>query len=142
MGALPRPADRPVLLHAGSIYGKRDPSALLEALARLRAEGPERCPQLVFLGSWTTSVRCQAQQIIEQNDLASSVTMLDSLPRRESFAAQAAADGLILLGDSAPEMLQIPGKLFEYLRLQRPILSLFPAGSPVQPYLQRYAPFF
>lgn len=132
--------DRKVLLHAGSIYGKRDPGALLEALARLRADQPENCPHLVFLGAWTPEVRLRAEQIIDSGELRSCVTMVDPLSRSAAFAAQAAADGLILLGDAASEMLQVPGKLFEYLRLQKPVLSLFPAESPVQPYLERYAP--
>ncbi|MEX2286543.1 MAG: hypothetical protein WD648_05585, partial [Planctomycetaceae bacterium] len=40
------------------------------------------------------------------------------------------------------QMLQIPGKLFEYLALEKPILSLFGASSPVQPYLEGYARSF
>src|SRR5436190_8448679 len=66
--------------------------------------------------------------------------MRESLPRRGAIAAQAAADGLILLGDASTTGVQIPGKLFEYLRLQKPLLSLIAAGSPVDNYLRRYAP--
>jgi hypothetical protein len=66
--------------------------------------------------------------------------MKESLPRIEALRAQAAADGLILLGDTTTGGVQVPGKLFEYLRLQKPLVSLFASGSPVEEYLRRYAP--
>jgi len=135
------PSDtRPVLLHAGSIYGARTPFALLSALGALYAEAPSHCPRLAFLGEWDPHVRSEADRIISSLRLSDLITMRDCLPRRDAIAAQAAADGLILLGDSSTSGVQIPGKLFEYLRLQKPLLSLFAAGSPVEAYLHRYAP--
>ncbi len=131
---------RPVLLHAGSIYGERNPFALLTALAVVNAEHPTACPKLVFLGEWDPHVRVEADRMIACLGLTHLITMQNSLPRQAAIAAQAAADGLILLGDLSTTGVQIPGKLFEYLRLQKPILSLFAAGSPIENYLERYAP--
>ncbi|HEY2252150.1 MAG TPA: glycosyltransferase [Planctomycetaceae bacterium] len=130
----------PVLMHAGSIYGQRTPYALLEALGALYSENPATCPKLIFLGEWDPDIRSTADRLIERLNLSQTVMMRPSLPRQEALAAQAAADGLVLLGDALANGLQIPGKLFEYLRLQKPLLSLFSPGSPVENYLTRYAP--
>ena len=134
------PADgRLVLLHAGSVYGKRNPLALLQALAALHAEQPETCPRIVFLGNWDDEIRPQAQATIEAGGISHLVSVLDPVPRQRALAIQAAADWLVLLGDADAQSLQVPGKLFEYLALEKPILSLFGASSPVQPYLEQYA---
>jgi glycosyltransferase involved in cell wall biosynthesis len=131
---------RPVLVHAGSVYGRRDPTAFLQALAARFAEAPHNSPKAVFLGNWDANLLSRARAIAEQSGDPELVTMLPSVSRRESLEIQAAADWLVLLGDSMPDMLQIPGKLFEYLAMNKPILSLFPQGSPVGPYLQNYSP--
>lgn len=134
------PQTRPVFMHAGSIYGQRLPYGLLEALGILNAANPLASPQLVFLGDWDSHVRSYAEQQIARLGISHLVVMKQSLPRLEALRAQAAADGLILLGDTATGGVQVPGKLFEYLRLQKPLVSLFASGSPVEGYLQRYAP--
>src|SRR5436190_5652050 len=48
---------RPVLLHAGSIYGARTPFSLLTALGAVYASDPAGCPRLVFLGEWDDNIR-------------------------------------------------------------------------------------
>lgn len=137
------PADgRLVLLHAGSMYGKRSPQALLQALAEFRKEQPEQCPHVIFLGNPSPEIRRQADALIDAEGLRDVVSFHPPLPRRQALAAQAAADGLVLLGDAAPQRLQIPAKVFEYLRLQKPVLSLFPEGAPVEPYMEQYAPHY
>lgn len=130
---------RAVLVHAGSVYGKRDPTAFLRALALRYAEAPRECPRVVFVGNWDDATLSRAKSIVADLGDSQLVTMLPAVGRREALEIQAAADWLILLGDSMPEMLQIPGKLFEYLAMNKPILSLFPNGSPVGDYLENYA---
>ena len=134
------PADgRPVFLHAGSVYGKRNPLPLLQALAALHAEQPETCPRIVFLGNWDDDIRPQARATIEAGGISHLVSVIHPVARQRALAMQAAADWLVLLGDADAQMLQVPGKLFEYLALEKPILSLFGESSPVQPYLEQYA---
>jgi glycosyltransferase involved in cell wall biosynthesis len=134
------PQGRPVLIHAGSIYGQRLPYGLLEALGILNDANPQTSPQMVFLGDWDLNIRRHAEQMIARLGISHLVIMKQSLPRIEALRAQAAADGLILLGDTTTGGVQVPGKLFEYLRLQKPLVSLFASGSPVEEYLHRYSP--
>jgi hypothetical protein len=53
--------------------------------------------------------------------------MLGPLPRRETLRRLLDSNLLLLLGHNFT--MQVPGKLYEYLRTGRPILALAPAGA-------------
>ncbi len=133
---------RPVLIHAGSLYAKRDPTPLVHALAKLKTHASKNLPLLVFVGNWEPVLRQSVEEIIVKYDLGDDVLIYPAQPRRNSLEAQLAADALILIGDSEQSQLQIPAKLFESLYLTLPILSLFKSDSPVNEYLLKYCEFF
>lgn len=69
------------------------------------------------------------QQILDQQGLAEIVKLKPALPYREALEEMLRANGLLLFqGPSCNH--QIPAKLYEYLRAQRPVLALTdPAGD-------------
>ncbi|MFN6301211.1 MAG: hypothetical protein ACK42H_03375 [Planctomycetota bacterium] len=132
---------RPVMLYTGSLYGPRSGAGLLDALRSLKRKGIQ-IPRLVLLGSQDKSSERTLVEKMGGTDLLEDVEILPSVERRQALNAMMAADALILIGDNRPDQLQVPSKLFEYLRIGKPILALYPINSPVIKYLQEYSVAF
>ncbi len=135
------PTTSPVLLHAGSLYSKRNPIAIFHALAELKLV-LKSLPCFVFIGTWEPELLRAVKQIVDRHELSAHVVFLESQPRNKTLEALMAADGLLLVGDSAQSQVQIPAKMFEYLFLNKPVLSLFRDSSPVNTYLRDYCGFY
>lgn len=111
------------LVHAGILYPSgRSPIPFFEALASLRDSG--------FLGPRAIRVTLRASGSdalygaeLQRLGLGAMVTLAPTLPYREALAEQSQADALLLFqGDQYDN--QIPAKLYEYLRIGRPIFAL------------------
>ena len=59
----------------------------------------------------------------------------DRLPQPDAHRVIQTADSLLIIQPHS--VLQVPGKLFEYLQIGRPILAFVPPESPVERILQR-----
>jgi hypothetical protein len=137
---LPPRAHR-VLVHAGSIYENRHPGALLASLARLvgrRALTADRF-RVQFVG--------YVEEACMRNDPGSLEALLAwgcleydgrTVPPEQARRASAEADYLLLLDlNERDTSLQVPGKLFEYLQIGRPILAFTRRDSPTDRILRR-----
>jgi glycosyltransferase involved in cell wall biosynthesis len=120
-----RPAPhRPLrILHAGLIYPEeRDPRPLFRALSRLKRAGR------VDAGTLSVELRASGSEDEYAAELAELaiddiVHLLPALPYSQILRECSAVDALLLLqGPSCNH--QIPAKLYEYLRLRKPILAL------------------
>ena len=127
--AAPR-ASRPfTLLHSGIVYpSERDPSHLFRAVARLKANG------LLDAASFRIVLRA-CGNVEQYRDTVRALGVDDLiLPEHgvgylEALEEMLQADGLLLLQASNCNA-QVPAKLYEYLRADRPILALTdPAGD-------------
>jgi hypothetical protein len=120
----------------------RDPSFLLEALARLAREEPalaERL-ELVFAGPYQPRER----ELLARECAPARVRVVEALSRERALALQRAADVLLLIASAEPAQGALAGegplgaprpgagsaKLFEYLGAGPPILALA-AGTEV-----------
>lgn len=115
---------RPIrLLHSGYLYPEgRDPRALFDALQQLKKAGRIDASRLkVILRS--SQHDCRYQNDINQRGIEDIVSLETRLPHDLMLQEQRAVDGLLLL-QGKEFNLQVPAKLFEYLRTQRPILAL------------------
>lgn len=125
--APPRPATRapgPVrVLHAGSLYGGRDPRPFFETLARLRNTGrlPAQGLEVDFVGDCEEYQGTPLRDIVGSCGLGAMVTLHGRLPHPRVVEMQSRADLLLLLAQKQP--LQVPQKLYEYLGAARPILA-------------------
>ncbi|HRQ05056.1 MAG TPA: glycosyltransferase, partial [Nitrosomonas halophila] len=107
---------------------ERDPTNLFEALSRLQRQG--------VIGSDSLNLILRAshhenylKSLIDRYGIGTIVSLAPPIPYREALQEMLEADGLLLL-QSANCNNQIPAKLYEYLRAQRPILALTdPAGD-------------
>lgn len=114
------------LLHSGTVYpSERDPSALFEALARLKQSGSIDASKIrvVFRASGHDDVLAP---MIEAAGIADLVSLAPSLPYHDALAEMMDVDASLLLQASNCNH-QIPAKLYEYLRAGRPVLCL---GDP------------
>lgn len=121
-----------VITHAGALYAGRSPLPVLEALRRLAQTGDLTLDRVRFDVIVNDKVRQlpDGREIVDvahQMGLGGSVQVLGPLPRRETLRRLLDSDLLLLLGHNFT--VQVPGKLYEYLRSGRPILALVPAGA-------------
>jgi glycosyltransferase involved in cell wall biosynthesis len=135
-GLAPRPAGLPnrrmVLLHSGIVYpSERDPTALFVALHALRKSG-HITPETIILRFRASSHDDMLVGLATRYGVRDLIEVAPPLPYREALAEMLAADGLMIL-QAANCNEQIPAKLYEYLRAQRPILGLAdPAGDTAE----------
>jgi len=129
---IPRPngpsGTRPfTITHAGTLYGHRDPTPILEALSALVARGDLRPSEirLRFLGSVAGPERWSPA--FAAGPLSESVRFEPKVARADALRALASSD-LLLLIQTGTE-LQVPRKLFEYLAVGKPILALVSGGA-------------
>jgi glycosyltransferase involved in cell wall biosynthesis len=119
-----KPAGSPLtLLHSGIIYPlERDPRPLFAALAALLADGT-LSPARFKLVLRAPVHEAFLQQLIIDYGIASLVTIAPPLPYRAALAEMLGADALLLL-QAANCNDQVPAKLYEYLRANKPLLAL------------------
>lgn len=118
--AAPLDPRRLTIMHAGSIYiGKRDPSALFAATAKL---GPlADMVSLMFYGEQSESL----WNLARAHGVEKQVTISPPIPHRQVLELERQADVLLLCRWNNPaEDGIIPGKLFEYIGAERPILVI------------------
>ena len=118
--------------YTGLLYPKRSPRVLLEAVGELVAEGRVRRDEIVlrFAGRFATGTLAETRDCVERLGLSGAVEIMGELEHRQALGVLKGADLLLLVGDTAPEAgAYIPGKLFEYMAVRRPILALVMPGE-------------
>ena len=118
-----------VMVHAGSVYGGRHPRLLLESLARSQAKVKVR-----LIGEFEQSRLSLSDPLCEQLIAAGILEVTPhSVPQPEARQAIEEAHYLLLLDLNEQNAgLQVPAKLFEYIRVGRPILAFTACGSAVE----------
>ncbi|MGC8881275.1 MAG: glycosyltransferase [Bryobacteraceae bacterium] len=139
---VPAPALAPRrLVHAGSLYGPRRPCGLLRALALLEREGRVDATRwkVEFIGPHEPDTFAECRAELELLQAAGMVEIRAGLrPKSELEQAMRQASLLLLLDLTGDERsVQVPAKLFEYVRSGLPIVAWSPAGSPTRMVLQR-----
>jgi glycosyltransferase involved in cell wall biosynthesis len=135
---LPIPSrDRKILSHVGELYFGRNPRLILESIARLIEEGrlDGRKIGVKLVGKIADrSLLCQQAFLA-----AKAQGWLELKPEQVSqvdarHTAQT-SDGLFLIQPQSDT--QVPGKLFEYLQIGRPVLALIKRGSASERILEK-----
>lgn len=118
-----------VIVHSGSIYAsERDPRPFIAALSLLKRRGD------IDAGTVRVVLRATGcdhylRALLDESHVGDIVELAPPLPYRAALSEMLTADGLLLL-QAANCNYQVPAKLYEYLRAQRPVLALTdPAGD-------------
>lgn len=116
-----------VLLHAGTLYGARNPMPVLEAIAQGVRRGtldPARF-RLRLLG--TVSLAQDLAVESRRLGIADVVEFLPRVGREESLRELKSASALLLV--QVGTTVSVPGKAYEYLAAGRPVLALSEEGE-------------
>ena len=119
------------LSHIGSLLSERNPKILWEILSELIRENEEFCNafQLNLIGVISDDVL----ESIYQNGLKEHVNVVGYVNHKEAIKFQMKSQLLLLIEiDSEDTKAIIPGKIFEYLISETPILSIGPEDSDVE----------
>jgi len=127
--------DAKVWSHVGELYGGRDIRPLLYAVERLRRDG--RLPeQLKIQQVGVAEAECLPDaDFLRKATKAGWLEMRDAVPAAQARRAALDSDGLWLIQPQSA--VQVPGKLFEYLRMGRPIFAYVVRDSPVERILRQ-----
>ena len=110
-------------IYAGSLYnGKRDPSYLFEAIRQLEDENKLDSSKISieFYGDSTG-----LEEIAKRYDLLNILHIGGKIAHEEVLKKQLNSDILLLISwDNEKEKMFIPGKIYEYFALKKPVLSI------------------
>jgi len=116
------------LAHIGSFLSERNPKILWESLSELIAENEafKSHFELKLIGA----VSREVLDAIDIAGISGYVNSLGYLPHAEAVAQQRKSQVLLMVEiDSEETKCIIPGKLFEYMVSERPILAIGPIGA-------------
>jgi hypothetical protein len=153
-GIVPEHPSTFLILYPGVIDAEnRNPLGLLRAvrLALDRGWLDARDLRIEFLGAGSYGESTQFRRDVEETGLGSVVhVVVDRIPYRRALARVAGADVVVVLSENLADeggdrvqswtSMQVPVKVYEYLRLGRPMLALV-SGGAVQELLETIGGF-
>ncbi|MFT5861961.1 MAG: hypothetical protein ACI828_000607 [Flavobacteriales bacterium] len=117
--------------HIGSLLSDRNPRVLWEALAEIAHDYPQFKSLLRI--KLAGKVSEEVVEAIHAAGLGGQLELLGYVSHSEALRLQREACVLLLIEiDAAITRGIIPGKFFEYLAAQRPILAIGPSGADVE----------
>jgi glycosyltransferase involved in cell wall biosynthesis len=130
-------SSRKIVAHVGDLYGGRNVSPILESLRRLIDCRKLRADQFqVFLVGPAVEDSIPGPEFIELAAQQGWVKIEpDRIPQVAARAIIQTADAFLLVQPQSA--IQVPGKLFEYLQIGRPILAFVPTNSSVERILEK-----
>lgn len=118
--------------YTGIFYQERNPRLFLRAVRELIDEGKigQSEIRIKFAGVFDYPGYHENQDAVMQYGLKEIVQVMGYLPHRESLTLLKSSHVLLLISDTAPGSENyIPGKLFEYIAVKRPILAFSLPGE-------------
>jgi hypothetical protein len=114
--------------YSGVLYPNgRDPIPLFKAIAQLIHNNELKVDnfEVIFQGSGTGE---KFHKLLDELGISSMIKFMPSVPYIDSLYNMLNADALTLIQDKVFN-LQVPGKLYEYIRTGNPILAITPHDS-------------
>lgn len=121
------------IVHNGSFYLKINPYTVAKVIKKLlenESVDPEKI-EIILNGNNDCNIINKFKEIMGQ--YSSIITINGYLSHEESLIKSSNADLLLLIcGEEESSKQVYTGKVFEYLRLRKPVLSISPKGSLVE----------
>ena len=125
---LPKLDEKFTISHFGAFNKDRNPATLWKVLGELASANPDfkKLLKINLIGQTDQSVICE----IEKNKLKENLVVKDHLAHKEGLIELSKSQVLLLPLNDAPNVKGIlPGKMYEYMALRRPILALGPTDA-------------
>lgn len=125
-------SDKMHFVYTGIFYEKRNPRLFLQAVHQLIDEGKIQREQIAlhFAGIFDYPGQNANWQAVVELGLENQVTLHGQLPHEQALRLLAQADVQLLIADTDPSAgAYIPGKLFEYIAIGKPVLALSHLGE-------------
>lgn len=115
------------IVHAGTLYAQRNPGNFLRAVRRILSEGviPDGGIRIRLFGGGNAAE--QEIRGLRRDPLLSSVVETSDVPHDVCVEAMLKSDLLLALQQGT--MIQVPAKIYEYLSLGRPMMTIADKGS-------------
>jgi hypothetical protein len=119
-----------LISHVGELYLGRTATPIIESIARLISQKRLKPDHVRLRLIGPADQRCLPDSSLLENGKTEGWLDLrnEKVPKREADKITGGSDGLLLLQPQST--LQVPGKLFEYLQIGRPILAYLARESP------------
>jgi glycosyltransferase involved in cell wall biosynthesis len=128
------------VLHTGALYYGRSVAAFLDAAQRLCEADPAfgQAFKLTLLGTLDASAQAEVKRHQYQQQLGDRVIWTAQVDHAAALGAMRSADVLLLIANTTHGAeATVPGKLFEYLAVGRPVLAVAPAASSTADVLEQ-----
>jgi glycosyltransferase involved in cell wall biosynthesis len=128
-GFLPRPGSKISIVFAGTIYLNRSPEPLFAALQALVSTGriSDDSIEIKLIGACIPYRGVTVQSLIAKYRLQGIVQVIDRVPYDVCINNMANANALLLFAQGGGD--QIPAKVFDYLRINKPIFAIAEDGE-------------
>ncbi|MCA9140724.1 MAG: glycosyltransferase, partial [Planctomycetales bacterium] len=116
------------IVHTGAFYGKRNVDALIQAIGELVSEGKLKRGEISLdLVGAARPGRNREIEIASSYGIEDMVVVSPPLSHSKCLGRLRDADVLLLVQTDAPQC--IPGKVFEYIAVRKPIFTLAGSGA-------------
>ncbi|MBU3699557.1 MAG: glycosyltransferase family 4 protein [Candidatus Kapabacteria bacterium] len=119
------------ITYTGSMYGRRTPREFLRALDLLKQRGVIRPEDvhLRFVGRFGAEVHA----MLDASSFGASIERISYVTHQESVGFLMRSEASLLIVDDAKESAEIvPGKVYEYLGVGRPVIAIAPRDSAIE----------
>jgi glycosyltransferase involved in cell wall biosynthesis len=116
------------VLHAGALYYGRSLDAFLQAVKRTIAADPSfaNAFRLELIGTLDAA----AKRDIARSELTEKIQVRGQVTHEHAIKLMGGADALLLVANTTPGAeATVPGKLYEYLAVGRPVIAVAPCES-------------
>lgn len=127
--------DKFTVTYTGSMYGRRTPASFFAALELLIKRGVVSSDSihLRFVGRFGAEI----EEMFRKATFKDSIEVISYVTHEESVRFLQRSDVLLMVVDEAKESKEIvPGKVFEYIGVQKPIIAIAPTDGAVAAHLR------
>lgn len=125
-----KPNEKFTLTYTGSMYGRRNPASLFAAIEKLIQSNAISKDdfKLRFVGRFGNEV----YEMFEKAGFKDSIEIIGYVPHEKSIEYLLQSDSLLLIVDESKESEEIvPGKVYEYIGVGKPIIAIAPNNSAI-----------
>ncbi len=116
--------------YTGSMYGRRNPSSFFAAIEQLIRDNKIAANDihLRFIGRFGTEV----EDMFQNASFKDNIEVISYIPHHKSIEYLMLSEVLLLVVDESKESEEIvPGKVYEYIGVKKPILAIAPQSSAI-----------